>query len=122
HGVNATGMRAAAAIPRQVRLSINRPVRLCWDEVEPADPGAGQELRVGEPARLQAVCVDRSVDVRAALAVGLVLIDHHDLAVWPDGRVTEVAAPVGGGDALRRAERAKLAQAGDAGAEGLHHR
>src|SRR6266567_5810661 len=106
-------MQTAAAVPREVRLGVDRTIRLGGNEVETPDRAVSQELRIGETARLQPVGVDRGVDVRAALAVGLVLVGHHDLPVRPYRRVAEVAAAGGRGDTLRRAERPERAEATD---------
>ena len=94
---------AATGIPGQAGISADAPVRLGRDEVDRADTGAGQQPRTAETLGPEPVGIQRGVDARAARA-GDVLVDDQRLTARPDREAAEVAAPVAGADALRRAE------------------
>ena len=98
----------AAPVEREVRLGVDRTVRLSGDVVEAADPAARQEPRVAEPGPTQTVWIDRGVDPRSSLAVGLVLVDDHDLPVRADRGVAEVALAERRGHVLGCAEISEL--------------
>ena len=98
---------AAAPIPGQVRLGVDRAVRLSRDVVEAADVLWGRHRGALKPAGSEAVGVDRRVDVGAGLAALLVLVGDHHLAVRADRGVAVAAAP-SGGNGLGRAEGPEL--------------
>ena len=111
---------AAAPVPGQTGLSVDGAVGLGRDVIEPSNPAACQEPGAGEPGRSQTVGIERRVDVRSSLAVGLVLVDDHDPAIRANGGVTIVPPPIRRGDALGPAEAPERAQAADACAGCLH--
>src|SRR5262249_4380156 len=76
--VDAPVVRAAGPVPGEVRLGVDRAVRLGGDVVEPAHPATGGFDSGAEAGRSEAVGVDRGVDVRLGLAACPILVRHHD--------------------------------------------